>query len=89
MCNEHSTRPLSIPFHAIAGVFHPQPTPRQAIGKNSFTFPSSDSYRSYRSSEMKGIATSAYPSPAKAFSAKAVASEVTYQPCRKPLTIDH
>jgi hypothetical protein len=31
--NEHSTGPLHIPLHAIAGVFHPQPTPRQAIGK--------------------------------------------------------
>ena len=39
MNNEHSTGPLRIPFDAIAGVFHPQPTPRQAIGKNSFISP--------------------------------------------------
>jgi hypothetical protein len=39
MNNEHSTGPLRIPFDAIAGVFHPQPTPMQAIGKNSSLYP--------------------------------------------------
>jgi hypothetical protein len=30
ICNAHSIRPLHIPFHAIAGVFHIHPTPRPA-----------------------------------------------------------
>jgi hypothetical protein len=50
MRNEHSTWPLHIPLHAIAGVFHPQPTPRQAIGKNSFILHSDG----YRNSERTG-----------------------------------
>jgi hypothetical protein len=52
--NEHSTGPLHMPLYATPGVFHPQPTPMQAIGKNSFTFTSD----SYRSSGMTGCAIS-------------------------------
>jgi hypothetical protein len=39
ICYEHSTGPLHIPLHAIPGVFHPQPTPRQAIGKTTSLYP--------------------------------------------------
>jgi hypothetical protein len=52
ICNEHSTGPLHIPLHAIAGVFHPQPTPRQAIGK-TVHFP-----QNFSTSQLNNFSTS-------------------------------
>jgi hypothetical protein len=58
MRNEHSAGPLHMPFDAIAGVFHPQPTHRQAIGNHNLSF----------------ARQSFFLSTAVAFLAKAVAS---------------